>query len=188
MRRPRQTLSIVALLAALGCAEEPPPPAIECTELACNSGFDLWLTSTDNVTTFFAGRYDIMIEFGDRGVDGEVDIECNIDGPQQGSCDPPDWETPSAEGIEISVAFGVPPAQAALDVPAIQLHFEGRSEAPAGENVFGPEMLEVEIDRDTRKVGENSYTPTYERDDTPRGDPDCGFCDSRVLEILRLNP
>ncbi|MCA9705685.1 MAG: hypothetical protein KDK70_07550 [Myxococcales bacterium] len=184
MRRTLAGLGLATALLSCGDGE----PAFRCTDLECDGGFDLWLTSTNTNNVYDPGRYDIVIEFGERGVDGELTIECTIDASGGGSCDAAEWVTPSAEGVVVTATFGEPPAQQVIDTPAIQLHFEGRSEAPAGENVFGPATVTVDIERDTHQAGNHTYTPVYERNEEFNGHVDCGFCDSREREILRLDP
>jgi len=183
MRRSLRTLALgVTVLTAASCSTE--EPGLRCTELGCAGGFDLWMTSTNGSNVFDEGRYDIWADVSG----GEAFVRCNVDAAGNGSCDPVEWETRPDEDITIRVTFGVPNAQNVIDTPAIQLHFEGLEEAPSGSSLFGPAMIEMEIDRDTRKVGQKTFTPEYERDDEFNGHVDCGYCDSLERELLRLDP
>ena len=182
MRRSLRALGCtIAVLAAWGCPEEEGPA---CTELGCAGGFDLWMTSTNDSDVFEEGRYDIWVDVAG----GELFVQCFIDASGGGECNPPSWREQPTEDIVATVVFGMPTTQQVINTPAIQLHFAGQSEAPAGTNVFGPTPIAVEVDRDTRKVGQETYTPQYDRNTEFNGPEECGYCDSLERELLRLTP
>ncbi len=151
-----------------------------CNEAGCSSGFDVSIDGgLDMDDRLAAGTYVILAEADD----GLFEVECTIDDMGVGSCNGGDWVMEPSTNLDVHVS-----AWAADEVDpsrgdAIHLSFHASSEARHGVNQFGPDVVDLTVERDGMEVASESFVPQYEITEDFNG-KGCGDCEFALPERL----
>lgn len=183
-RRSTHSLLLVActtLLAPMGLSGSTGCLFGACNEAGCSSGFEVTIDGgLDMDDRLAAGTYVILAE-ADGGL---FEAECTVDDMGAGSCNDGAWIMEPSTNLDVGVSAWSADEFDPSRGDAIHLSFHASSDARNGINQFGPDMVDMTVERDGMEVASESFVPQYEitEDFNGKGCGDCEFALPARLE------